>query len=46
MQAERRLGNNDGVAVRIARLNDVKKQEQTRQTQYLLADTNTSRTSQ
>ena len=45
MQAERPLGNNGKFAVRIARLNDLKKQEQTRQTQYLLADTNTSCTS-
>ena len=46
MQAERRLGNKDKVAVMVARLNDLKKQEQSRQTQYVLADTDTNHPSQ
>jgi len=42
MLAERRLGNATAAAAMVQRLGDLKKQEQTRQAQYLLQDSNTS----
>lgn len=42
MQAERRLGNNSAVAAMVQRLGDLKKQERTRQAQYLLEDSSSS----
>lgn len=45
IQAERRLGNKEAVATMVARLNELKKQESTSQTRYLLADSDTDRSS-
>jgi tetratricopeptide (TPR) repeat protein len=42
IQAERRLGNSTEVAAMVQRLGDLKKQERTRQAQYLLEDSNSS----